>query len=184
MLTIGKLARKFKLSRSTLLYYDRIGLLKPSGRTPSNYRVYTLSDARRLEKIVLLRQAGLDLEAIGNTLKASESALADILERQIDVLNQKIQNLRRQQHLIVALLRDIKADDIPVKVIDKQSWVGLLRSAGMDENAMENWHRAFEQLSPAAHQNFLESLGIPTEEVIAIRRGSQGHCAERRNRTS
>ena len=41
MLTIGKLARKFDLSRSTLLYYDRIGLLKPSGRTRANYRVYT-----------------------------------------------------------------------------------------------------------------------------------------------
>ena len=32
-LTIGRLARQHGLSRSTLLYYDRIDLLHPSGRS-------------------------------------------------------------------------------------------------------------------------------------------------------
>lgn len=174
MITVGKLARKYKLSRSTLLYYDRIGLLKPSGRTPSNYRVYTESDARRLEKICIFRQAGLDLKSIGNTLRASEGAVAGILEQQVEVLNRKIQSLKRQQHLIVDLLKELKPETMPVKVMDKQSWVRLLRSAGMDEKAMGDWHQAFEQLSPEAHQHFLESLGIPAEEIDAIRIRSQG----------
>ena len=177
MLTIGKLARKFDLSRSTLLYYDRIGLLKPSGRTPANYRVYTPGDARRLEKICLFRRAGLDLKTIAATLAASESSLAGILELQVDRLNRKIQDLRRQQHLIVGLLKEIGRGDLPVKVIDKQSWVRLLESAGMDEKAMGDWHRAFEQLSPEAHQHFLESLGIPPVEVRAIRLLSQTKAA-------
>ena len=30
MLTVGVLARRFGLARSTLLYYDRSGLLRPS----------------------------------------------------------------------------------------------------------------------------------------------------------
>ncbi len=173
MLTIGKLARKFDLSRSTLLYYDRIGLLKPSGRTPANYRVYTPSDVRRLEKICLFRQAGLDLKSIAATLSTSGSSLAEILELQIDLLNQKIQALRRQQHLIVGLLKKIKREDLPIKVMDKQSWVRLLKLAGMDEKAMGDWHLAFEHLSPDAHQHFLESLGISADEVMAIRRWSQ-----------
>jgi DNA-binding transcriptional MerR regulator len=177
MITIGKLSRKFNLSRSTLLYYDRIGLLKPSGRTPSNYRVYTQNDVRRLEKIFLFRQAGLDLKAIAETLKASEGSVAKILEQQVEVLNHKIQSLHRQQHLIVALLKELKGEDMPVKVMDKQSWVCLLRSAGMDEKAMGDWHQAFEQLSPDAHRRFLESLGIPAEEVSAIRHWSQEKIA-------
>ena len=178
MITIGKLARRFNLSRSTLLYYDRIGLLKPSGRTPSNYRVYTQNDARRLEKICLLRQAGLDLKAIADTIAASEGAVAEILEQQIEVLNHKIQSLHRQQHLIVALLKELKPDAMPVRVLDKRSWVQLLRAAGMDEKAMGDWHQAFEQLSPDAHQHFLESLGIPAEEVRAIRIWSQAKDPE------
>lgn len=173
MLTIGKLARRFDLSRSTLLYYDRIDLLKPSGRTPSNYRVYTQSDVRRLKKIRLFRQAGLDLKTIATTLSTSKSTLAEILEQQVDLLNQSIRNLRRQQHLIVGLLKEIKRGDLPIKVMDKLSWVRLLKSAGMDDKAMGDWHRAFEQLSPDAHQHFLESLGIPPDEVRALRRWSQ-----------
>src|SRR6185369_4451961 len=45
--SISKLARTCDLSRSTLLYYDRLGLLKPSGRTASGYRYYTDADQRR-----------------------------------------------------------------------------------------------------------------------------------------
>lgn len=173
MLTIGKLARKFDLSRSTLLYYDRIGLLQPSARTSANYRLYSRSDVRRLEKICLFRRAGLDLKAIAATLSTTAGSLAEILEQQVDILNQKIQDLRRQQHLIVDLLKDLKHEDVPLKVMDKRSWVRLLESAGMDDKAMEEWHQAFERLSPDAHQHFLESLGIPADEVAAIRRWSR-----------
>ncbi len=178
MLTIGKLATRFNLSRSTLLYYDRIGLLPPSGRTSSNYRVYTRSDVRRLEKICLFRRAGLDLKTIASTLSISKGSLADILENQVDLLNQKIQDLRTRQHLIMTLLKDIKPEALPLKVMDKQSWVRLLKSAGMDDAAMGDWHRAFERLSPEAHQHFLESLGIPADEVCAIRRWSQADTAD------
>ena len=172
MKTIGWLARQFGLSRSALLYYDRIGLLKPSGRTASNYRLYAPADIRRLEKICLYRQAGLDLKAIAGILKASDGSPVEILENQIKVLNQKIKSLHQQQHLIVALLKDLN-HDLPVRVMDKKSWVGLLKKAGMDEKSMREWHGAFEQLSPEAHQNFLESLGIPAKEVAAIRRFSK-----------
>ena len=44
--TVGRLARAFGLSRSTLLYYDSIGLLRPTGRSPANYRLYTRADGR------------------------------------------------------------------------------------------------------------------------------------------
>ena len=61
MLTIGRLARRFSLSRSTLLYYDSIGLLRPSGRSPANYRLYTERDRRRLELICRYREAGVPM---------------------------------------------------------------------------------------------------------------------------
>lgn len=179
MFTIGKLARRFNLSRSTLLYYDRIGLLRPSARTAANYRLYTRSDARRLEKICLFRQVGLDLKTIAATLSTCSGSLSEVLERQVDLLNQKIQDLRRQQHLILGLLKDLKHEAMAVKVMDKRSWVRLLQSAGMDDKAMQSWHQAFEQLSPDAHQHFLASLGIPADEVSAIRRWSQGGALDR-----
>ena len=56
MLTISQLGRRFGLSRSTLLYYDSIGLLSPSLRSRANYRLYSRSDVERMELIDVYRQ--------------------------------------------------------------------------------------------------------------------------------
>lgn len=168
MLTISQLGRRFDLSRSTLLYYHRIGLLTPSGRTTANYRLYSNEDVQRLEKIILYRKVGLSLKRIGQLLDNETMDVASVLEKQLDFLNNKIARLRAQQHLIMQLL-DQRSLRIPARVLNKRDWVALLRSAGMSDDDMLNWHRQFESLSPAAHQNFLESLGMPPDEVAAIR---------------
>ena len=72
MYTIGRLARRYQLSRSTLLYYDRIGLLKPGARTETGYRIYDEYDAKRLEKICTYRRAGLALADIKTSLDGPE----------------------------------------------------------------------------------------------------------------
>ena len=177
MLTIGKLARQFGLSRSTLLYYDRIGLLKPSGRSPANYRIYNAGDARRLERICLYRKAGLALSDIAAALDAGSGTLALVLEQRLSSLNHQISALRRQQHLIVSLLQGLNAVG-SIRIMDKASWVRLLRAAGMDDDDMRAWHRAFEQISPEAHQHFLVSLGLPVREVKAIQERSRRSAAK------
>jgi hypothetical protein len=65
-----RLARMFRLSRSTLLYYDRIGLLRPSERTGANYRVYSEADRQRLDQICRYRRTGMSLETIAAVLAA------------------------------------------------------------------------------------------------------------------
>ncbi|MCP3961623.1 MAG: MerR family transcriptional regulator, partial [bacterium] len=64
MLTISQVAARFGLSRSTLLYYDSIGLLSPSLRSRANYRLYSPADVERMELIDLYRQAGLALKDV------------------------------------------------------------------------------------------------------------------------
>src|SRR5262249_53961319 len=51
-----------------LHHYDRLGLLKPSARTASGYRLYTDQDLVRLEQIVVLKFVGLPLEQIRRLL--------------------------------------------------------------------------------------------------------------------
>jgi len=172
-LTIGQLARRFGLARSTLLYYDAIGLLRPSGRSRANYRKYTQEDAGRLELICMYRQIGLSMAAIGKILASPQGGIRDILEKRLFELGREIGSLREQQRVIIRMLG---ADSLrgSVPVMDKQSWISLLRAAGLDDEAMGNWHKAFERLSPALHQEFLEGLGISREEIEMIRKGSQG----------
>lgn len=61
MITVTQLARRCGLSRSTVLYYESVRVLKPPLRTSSNYRAYGEKDVARLEQICVYRNAGLGL---------------------------------------------------------------------------------------------------------------------------
>lgn len=172
MLTVNQLAKKYKLSRSALLYYDKIGLLKPSVRSQSNYRLYTAEDDNRLRLITTYRDTGLSLKAIANILQAEEHQSAVVPEKRLLSLNTEISNLRKQQQLIIELLG---AESLfrSTKTMNKDQWVKILRASGMDEDAMHKWHIEFERDLPEMHQDFLESLGCDAEEVKRIRQWSK-----------
>ena len=172
MFTIGQLAKKYALSRSALLYYDRIGVLKPSGRSESNYRLYSEGDLRKMERIQLFRSAGLSLESIELLLEKDKTELDSTLEGRLLTINSEIQELRNQQKVILNILEnETLARDS--RLMTKEIWVSILKAAGLDEAGMKNWHIQFERTSPEAHQDFLESLGIEVDEVAVIRSWSK-----------
>jgi DNA-binding transcriptional MerR regulator len=107
-LSIGEIAKQYGLSRSTLLYYDAIGLLRPSGRSGSNYRRYTGEDSRRLRLICMYRQVGLSMAAIGKILESPQSGVRDILEKRLLELGKEISGLREQQHVIIPACWEIR----------------------------------------------------------------------------
>ena len=171
--SISKLARACDLSRSTLLYYDRLGLLKPSGRTGSGYRYYTDADQRRLERIGHFREAGLSLKEIRAVLSSSGKPGTRLLETRLRETAQKIVGLKNQQRLLAGMLRQVTSGKRP-PIVDVELWVEMLDSAGMDEDARRRWHAEFERRAPDGHQEFLLSLGIPADEVERIQRWSRG----------
>jgi DNA-binding transcriptional MerR regulator len=183
MLTISRLARRFGLSRSTLLYYDRVGLLRPSGRSESNYRIYSAPDVARMEQIDLYRKGGLPLRDIARVLAADRGTLASVLEARLRGLGAQVQALRRQQQVLVDLLRSKDAAR-RARSLDKEGWVAILRATGLSDDDMRRWHVEFEASAPEAHQDFLESLGISADEVARIRRWSREKAAPRRRRAA
>lgn len=162
----------FGLSRSTLLYYDRIGLLPPSGRTGSSYRFYTERDRRRLERICHFREAGLTLAEIRAVLSSGGKPGVSLLKKRIDETAGQVLKLRSKQRMLAGMLRHVVSTQ-PSQPVDKKMWVELLRSAGMDDEAMGRWHKEFEHRSPDGHQEFLVSLGLPQSEVARIREWSR-----------
>jgi hypothetical protein len=50
-----------------------------------------------------------------------------------------------------------------------EEWVARFKAIGLDQAAMEQWHRLFERENPAGHQSFLEWLGLPAEKIGEIR---------------
>jgi DNA-binding transcriptional MerR regulator len=171
--SISKLARACGLSRSTLLYYDRLGLLKPSGRTGVGYRFYTDTELRRLQRIGQFREAGLTLKEIRAVLAAGGRPGTRLLEKRLRETADKMVGLKNQQRLLAGMLRQIAAGNRPPQV-DVKLWGEMLRAAGMDHDGMHRWHCEFERRAPEGHQEFLLCLGITPHEVKEIRRLSCG----------
>jgi DNA-binding transcriptional MerR regulator len=169
MLTITALARRFGLARSTLLYYDRLGLLQAQDRTGAAYRLYGAREVGRLEAICTYRRAGLSLKAIGQILDGAPHRVVQALDERLSELDREMEALRQQQRVLAGLLErpELLARDAP---LDKVTWVELLRASGMSDEAMDDWHRAFEAQAPEKHQRFLEILGISAEEIASLRR--------------
>ena len=172
MITISRLARHFNLSRSTLLYYDRIGILRPSGRSPSNYRLYTDGDRQRLAKICRYRQMGLSLEAIRQVLDSPDTKMGAVLRQRLQEVDRQIKALQNQQRVIRKLIGHPSFTALPAG-LNREKWTTLLKASGMTDQDMLQWHMEFERLFPDDHQGFLESLGIPRDDIKAIRALSQ-----------
>jgi DNA-binding transcriptional MerR regulator len=173
MYTITQLARRFGLSRSTLLYYDRIGLLPPGGRGANDYRLYSEQDCARLERIRLYRQAGIALERIPALLEPMAPHTAKgVLATHLSELGARIDQLRAQQELVTRLL--LSTDFPGARAgLDKTELTALLHSAGLSDTELDQLHRLLETTNPEVHQAFLESLGIPEPDIRDIRSRSR-----------
>lgn len=59
------------------------------------------------------------------------------------------------------------------KTIGKEQWIDLFREVGLNDEIMEKWHKLFESRHPEAHADFLSWLGLPQNEIEAIRTHSK-----------
>jgi len=167
MWTVSKLARHCGLSRGTLLYYESIGLLKAPVRSAANYRRYGEQDLRRLQQICAYRNAGLTLADIRAILDRRETDASAILKRRLIALDGEIETLRAHQRAILSLLKNKSLGR--KRMITKEKWVAIMKASGLTETDMHRWHEEFERSAPDEHQEFLEFLHIPVEEIRSIR---------------
>ena len=141
MYRISQLAEHSGLSRSTLLYYEKLGLL--SGRRRANgYREYSDADLQRLALVQQLQAGGL-------TLLECKAYLSSKLDR--DVLQQRLQQLDQD-------------------IARKQAARNLLASLlGNDESSLRDWHSQLEQTAPDAHFAWLKQQGFSEKDALQLR---------------
>ena len=169
---VNEISKLTGLSRSTLLYYEKLGLVVPEKEWQNDYRLYSKCDLERLRKVCLYREMGITLNEIKNILNEKETDVKGILESQLININNKIQTLRVQQKKILEIIK-VSVSDKNTRFMNKNTWVNILRNTGLDDKGMNNWHKAFEKNAPEAHQDFLESLGLTEEEILGVRKLSQ-----------
>lgn len=103
MFKIGEVAKKTGVSMRSLRHYDKLGLLSPSGRSASGYRLYNNKDIYRLQQIVSLKQMNLPLQTIQSMLLDDAMTLQQTLQIHRDFLRQQL----KQQQLICRNIDDL-----------------------------------------------------------------------------
>jgi DNA-binding transcriptional MerR regulator len=102
--TIGELAGATGLTVRTLHHYDRIGLLQPTDRSPSGYRLYGSDDVQRLYRILALRQLGLSLKDIDAALAGDWADLRQAIARHLTEVQRQVALSRSLEHKLRRLL--------------------------------------------------------------------------------
>lgn len=174
-MTVTKLARECGLSRSAVLYYESAGLLKAPARTAGHYRSYDATSVARLKQICVYRKAGLRLADIREILGRPATSASSVLTRRLAEIDAEVDRLRDHQRAIFRLLNG-KTHIGRHKVISKEKWVAIMKSAGFSPDDMERWHAEFEAQAPNEHQEFLQFLNIPPDEIRRIREASRTHA--------
>jgi len=97
---IGEVAKMAKVSIKTLHHYDAIGLLEPSGRSDSGYRLYTMEDMVRLQQILFYRELEFSLEDIHLLMTAPDFDDLQAMKKQKAMLEEKQDKLASVINLI------------------------------------------------------------------------------------
>ena len=106
--TVSQVSRMAHVTVRTLHHYDEIGLLVPSQRADNGYRQYTDADLARLQQILLFKELGFALDAIGAVIDESPA------DRRAALLNQR-EKVQGEQRRTAAVLRAI---DTAINAID------------------------------------------------------------------
>ena len=100
-LTIGELANEAGVPSSTIRYYERAGLLRPSARSAANYRLYSESELERLRFIRAAQATGFTLDDVKALLRPAGCAKVQaLIEERLSEVGERMKELRHVQKVL------------------------------------------------------------------------------------
>jgi len=141
----GEMARLHNISKQTLLYYDKIGLLRPIEKdSATGYRYYHLQQCEDLDIILMLKELGMSLKEI-RAFRNQPSAWARVglLESQAHLIQKKIKGLKRVRSSLHTMVENLKTSlsvlpfDTGIRWIDPRPIIYEMVPPPHDEYALE-----------------------------------------------
>jgi MerR family mercuric resistance operon transcriptional regulator len=117
--TIGQLARAVGVPTSTVRFYEREGLVRPSFRTGGNYRAYDGDAVERLRFIRAAQATGLSLQDVHALLELTHSTdqpcgeVIALMRRRLDEIRVRIGELRHVERVLAKSLKGCCKGDGP-----------------------------------------------------------------------
>ncbi len=136
--SIGQVAKLARVTVRTLHYYDQVDLLRPSGRSTTGYRSYSISDLERLQRVLCYRHLGFSLDQIKAIIDDPETDPLEHLRHQHTLLIERIDEL---QYMLVAVEKIMEARTMGINLEPHE----MLAAFGATDlvaylaEAQENW---------------------------------------------
>ena len=151
MYTVSDVTKKLGISRSTLLYYERGGLVVPERDPVNGYRLYSQGALDRLVMLKQLQKAGFSLAECRHFMDGDPD-MALIRERLVH-LEKELVEMTVARDLLRSLYHRITGDAPPE----------------MAPADAREWHAEFEKRSADAHAAWLRKMGFSEKEALYIR---------------
>jgi DNA-binding transcriptional MerR regulator len=119
---IGELSARTGLSRDTIRFYEKQGLIKlhKKERRDNNYKEYSEATLNRLETIVLIKNLGFTLNETADLLdkiafkEATCNNMQALLEKKMALLDAKIMDLMLLREQLANGVRKCRQECVPI----------------------------------------------------------------------
>lgn len=144
--SIQEVARAAGTTSRTLRHYDSVGLVPPSRIGVNGYRYYDDLALVRLQRVLLLRELGLGLDAIGDVLRAQDAQTmgradgageAGILTAHLELLRRERERVDRQIGAVERTIAALTASEVETELTQMQSHTE--RTGLMSENMFDGF---------------------------------------------
>jgi len=178
--TVGSVASSAGVTVRTLHHWESVGLVVPSARTSSGYRLYAPSDVARVHRVVFYRGLGMSLEDIGQVLDGPAAQQAQMLRAQRADLVARASHLRQ---MVAAVDRLVEAAETGILLTDEEqveifgaswqpSWV---TEAGERWSGSTQWAEYAERAASMTADDWRavagEATGLTDDLAAALRSG-------------
>jgi DNA-binding transcriptional MerR regulator len=115
--TIGQLARAAGVPTTTLRYYGRMGLVRPTTRAENQYRLYAGQTLQVIRFIRAAQAAGFTLDDVRTllALRSGDMALCKevqpLITKRLAEVSQRLKEMRHIQRLLQSFLATCHAQD-------------------------------------------------------------------------
>ena len=173
--TIGQVAKLARVTVRTLHHYDRIGLLSPSRRSESGYRLYDYGDLERLRQIRLMRELRFSLDAIEQMLDAPAYDRRSALVAQRELLRERQE---RTSRIMRGVDRALAALDEETQMEATKMFDGLEASHEFDHTQYEDEVRERWGDSDAYKESMRRTRGYGKSDWAKIKEEGEGVMAQ------
>lgn len=175
--TVGQIADSLRITVRTLHHWENQGLIRPTERSWSNYRLYTSEDLEKLQHILIYRATGMKLADIKNLL-ASGSSSVEHLRRQRESLVEQQAHLAGMIQAVDNLLEKemnngkLTLDQI-AEILGNADLLAYQVEAEEQYGETDDWQISQQRTSQwsatdwANHKNRFEAINADLAEAVA-----------------